>query len=45
MRIATTMAPPASCRYLRDSHNMEVGDESLLGVKIGQHNIFWGETC
>ncbi|QJT22343.1 DUF1302 domain-containing protein [Aeromonas media] len=25
-------------------HNMEVGDESLLGVKIGQHNIFWGET-
>ncbi|WP_349918271.1 DUF1302 domain-containing protein [Aeromonas veronii] len=25
-------------------HNMELGDESLLGVKIGQHNIFWGET-
>ncbi|MCV3289836.1 DUF1302 domain-containing protein, partial [Aeromonas media] len=25
-------------------HNMELGDESLLGVKIGQHNLYWGET-
>ncbi|WP_028631441.1 DUF1302 domain-containing protein [Metapseudomonas resinovorans] len=25
-------------------YNTEVGDESLLGVKAGQHNVFWGET-
>jgi hypothetical protein len=25
-------------------YNTEIGDESLLGVKIGQHNVFWGET-
>ncbi|VVM78184.1 DUF1302 domain-containing protein [Pseudomonas fluorescens] len=24
--------------------NGEVGDESLLGIKVGQHNMFWGET-
>lgn len=25
-------------------YNTEVGDESLLSVKAGQHNVFWGET-
>jgi hypothetical protein len=25
-------------------YNTEIGDESLLGVKVGQHNVFWGET-
>jgi hypothetical protein len=25
-------------------YNTRVGDESLLGVKAGQHNLFWGET-
>ena len=25
-------------------YNTEIGDESLLGVKLGQHNVFWGET-
>lgn len=24
--------------------NTEIGDESQLGIKLGQHNIFWGET-
>jgi hypothetical protein len=25
-------------------YSTEVGDESLLSVKAGQHNVFWGET-
>ncbi|MBF7731384.1 DUF1302 domain-containing protein [Pseudomonas sp. N040] len=25
-------------------YNTEIGDNSLLGVKAGQHNVFWGET-
>ncbi|MNF37263.1 hypothetical protein D3C84_181800 [compost metagenome] len=25
-------------------YGTEVGEESLLGVKAGQHNVFWGET-
>lgn len=25
-------------------YNTEVGEESLLGIKAGQHNVFWGET-
>ncbi|MGB4076012.1 DUF1302 domain-containing protein [Pseudomonas sp.] len=25
-------------------YSTEVGEESLLGVKAGQHNVFWGET-
>jgi hypothetical protein len=25
-------------------YNTEIGDESQLGVKVGQHNVFWGET-
>jgi hypothetical protein len=25
-------------------YNTEVGDESLLSLKAGQHNVFWGET-
>ncbi|WP_442969284.1 DUF1302 domain-containing protein [Pseudomonas sp. TUM22785] len=25
-------------------YNTEVGDGSLLGLKLGQHNVFWGET-
>lgn len=25
-------------------YNTEIGDESQLSVKVGQHNVFWGET-
>ena len=25
-------------------YNTEVGDESQLNIKAGQHNVFWGET-
>lgn len=25
-------------------HSMEVGEESLLSFKVGQHNVYWGET-
>jgi hypothetical protein len=25
-------------------YSTEVGEESLLGIKAGQHNVFWGET-
>ncbi|MNF52344.1 hypothetical protein D3C84_336880 [compost metagenome] len=25
-------------------YNTEIGEESLLGFKLGQHNVFWGET-
>ena len=25
-------------------YNAEVGEESLLNIKAGQHNVFWGET-
>lgn len=25
-------------------YNTEIGDESMLSVKAGQHNVYWGET-
>jgi hypothetical protein len=25
-------------------YNTEIGDESMLSVKLGKHNVYWGET-